>query len=112
MGTYCISVSCVLYRRITAPHLLPKARWSLGRWGILVNSIALGYAWTIFFWCFWPNATPVDASSFNYAPVMFIGVLIVALVYYFVKARHVYQGPVAYTEGWRDEAHFTGQMGG
>lgn len=51
MGTYAISITCVLYRRLTAPHLLPKARWSLGRWGVLVNLLGLLFAWEAFFWC-------------------------------------------------------------
>lgn len=53
MGTYAISITCVVYRRLTAPHLLPKARWSLGRWGVLVNIVGLLFAWEAFFWCKW-----------------------------------------------------------
>ena len=77
-----------------------------------MNGIAIAYAWLMFFWSFWPNATPVDASSFNYAPVMFVGTLVVALIYYLLHARHTYDGPVAYTEGWRNEAEFAGTLGG
>lgn len=62
MGTYLISITCVLYRRITAPHLLPKARFSLGSWGVPLNIMAIAYASLIFFWSFWPNTTPVDAE--------------------------------------------------
>jgi choline transport protein len=51
MASYSTSISCVLYRRLTAPHLLPKARWSLGRWGVPVNGIAVLFAWQAFFWC-------------------------------------------------------------
>jgi len=99
--TYCISITCVLYRRITAPHLLPKARWSLGKYGIFINTCSIAYSWTTFFWCFWPNSTPVDTSSMNWAVVMFMGTLAIALVYYFTTARHHYKGPVTFTEAYR-----------
>lgn len=103
--TYCISITCVLYRRIKAPHLLPKARWSLGKYGVFVNTCAIAYAWTTFFWCFWPNATPVDVSSMNWAVVMFMGTLVIALIYYFFTARHYYKGPVTFTEAYRAQQH-------
>lgn len=63
MGTYSISITCVLYRRVTAPHLLPKAQWSLGSLGTPVNAIGALYAWFAFFWAFWPGSTPVAADS-------------------------------------------------
>lgn len=37
MFSYTISITCVLYRRIKHPELLPNARWSLGRWGVPIN---------------------------------------------------------------------------
>jgi choline transport protein len=41
--TYALSIGCVLWRRcFGAP--LPPARWSLGRWGIPCNIIALLYS--------------------------------------------------------------------
>lgn len=105
MGTYGISISCVLYRRITAPHLLPKAEWGLGRWGIPVNAIAVAYAWFVWFWMFWPMAIPiVPVASMNWAIVMFFGVLFIGAVFYALKARKTYFGPVTVTEGWK-QAH-------
>ena len=102
MGTYSISITCVLYRRITAPHLLPTARWTLGRWGIPVNAVGAAYSWFVFFFGFWPSSTPVAASSMNYAVVMFGGVVILSLVYYFVRAKRAYAGPVTKTEGYME----------
>ncbi|KAA6408204.1 MAG: amino acid transporter [Lasallia pustulata] len=103
MLTYMTSIGCVLLRRIRHPELLPRARWSLGRWGVPVNIGGLAYSTHAFFWCFWPNATPVDVTTFNWALVMFWGLAVIALVYYWVKGRHVYKGPVVLVEGWREE---------
>lgn len=102
MFTYCISISCVMYRRIYHPETLPKARWSLGSWGLGINVAGLVYAFFAFFWCFWPNATPVDASSFNWAVVMFVGVIVLSLVMFLVKGRKVYRGPVVLVLGRGD----------
>lgn len=98
MFTYSISISCVLYRRISHPELLPQARWSLGRWGVPVNVSGLAYALFVFFWSFWPNATPVDITSMNWCVVMFFGVFFIALIMYFVRGRHIYVGPVELIE--------------
>jgi amino acid transporter len=95
MMTYCVSISCVLYRRIAHPELIPNARWSLGKWGVPVNSLGVCYVSFIFFWSFWPNTIPVDAESFNWSVVLFGGVFIVSLVMYVIQGRKVYSGPVA-----------------
>lgn len=70
MASYSISITCVLYKRITAPQSLPTAAWTLGRWGIFVNGCGAAYAWFAFFWAFWPASTSVGADSMNYAIVM------------------------------------------
>ncbi|KAL8854448.1 MAG: hypothetical protein Q9221_000718 [Calogaya cf. arnoldii] len=94
MFTYCVSISCVLYRRLCHPQTIPAARWSLGRAGIPLNVAALAYAVFAFFWCFWPNTTPVDVENFNWAVVMFLGALSLSLGVFWAEGRKVYQGPV------------------
>ncbi|PVI01608.1 amino acid transporter [Periconia macrospinosa] len=94
-STYAVSISCVLYRRIKHPELVPTARWSLGRWGIPVNIVGLSYSTFSFFWAFWPNETPVTLETFNWSVVLFVGVFIISLVMYIVQGRRVYKGPVA-----------------
>jgi amino acid transporter len=44
MFSYTISITCVLYRRIKHPELLPNARWSLGRWGVPINVVGVCYS--------------------------------------------------------------------
>jgi hypothetical protein len=103
MITYVFSIGAVLYRRITAPELLPTCAWSLGKWGIPVNLGGVLYAMHAFFWCFWPEGTPVTLESFNWASVMFVGVAILSMVDYVVRARKHYKGPVVLVEGWKGE---------
>lgn len=100
MASYIVSIGCVLYRRIYEPELLPPARWSLGpRMGPVVNAIGLVYAVFAFFWSFWPTERHVDAVSFNWSLVIFMGVTIISLVMYFVQGRKVYTGPVTSVTG-------------
>ncbi|KAJ7681611.1 amino acid/polyamine transporter I [Mycena rosella] len=104
MFSYTVSIGCVLHRRLTRPDLLPKARWSLGRWGVPVNAAAVTYAVFAFFWSFWPAGTPVDTSNMNYGVVMFGGVGAMCVVSYWVQGRHVYKGPVATVIGREGDA--------
>ncbi|MCJ1374995.1 hypothetical protein MMC20_006228 [Loxospora ochrophaea] len=94
MLTYSTSIGCVLLRRLRDPESLPRARWALGRWGIPINAGALAYSLFAFFWCFWPNTTPVDVTSFNWAVVIFVGVAVIAITCYILQGRHIYEGPV------------------
>ena len=89
-----ISISCVLYRRVFHPELLVPCRWSLGRWGIVINVLGLLYATHAFFWCFWPESTPTTPETFNWASVMFVGVSVACLVDYVLRGRKRYKGPV------------------
>lgn len=38
---YCISIGCVLWRRVYRPETLPPATWPLGRWGVPINALAV-----------------------------------------------------------------------
>lgn len=98
MSTYAISIGCVALKRIRGQPL-PPSRWSLGRFGLPVNLFAFAYScFAIIFICF-PVTTPVVVDqNMNWAIVMFSGVLIIALVYYFVHGRHVYEGPVVFVQ--------------
>lgn len=103
MITYTISIGCVLYRRVYNPELLPTARWSLGRMGVPINLAAFLYSTFVFFWCFWPSDQETTVEWFNWAVVMFVGVTIVSMVDYWVRARKIYTGPVVLVAGWKGE---------
>jgi choline transport protein len=47
MATYLMSIGCVLLKRLRGEEL-PSARWSLGRYGLAVNVVALLYtSWSV-----------------------------------------------------------------
>ena len=101
---YCLSMDCVLWRRIYRPETLPSAQYSLGRWRIPGNATAVVYSLWAFFWCFWPQAVPVTASGYNWASPIILLPLIVAMVYFAFKARLHYVGPMPEVE--ERKAHF------
>ena len=102
LGTYMISIGCLLLKRFRHEPL-PPARFSLGRWGLPVNLFAFFYSsLTLVFSCF-PVSVPVDASTANWGPAIWGGVLGIALVSYLVQGRRDYKGPVVFVEGVRRE---------
>lgn len=98
--SYFLTIGCLVYRRLTGPAL-PARRWSLGNFGLVINIIALLYLTPVIFFLTWPLATPVTAAGMNWSSVMLVGVLLIALVYYIIKGRKEYVGPVKFVK--RDE---------
>ena len=93
-----ISIGCVLLKRIKGEPL-PHARWSLGRAGIAINGFAFLYsAFIIAFSCF-PTTIPVDTGSANWAPVVWVAVMILAVLVYLVHGKRHYTAPVEFVEG-------------
>ena len=101
--TYIISIGCVTYRRFMRLPL-PASRWSLGRAGLWVNCMALLYTTWALVWSFFPNAYTVTLQNFNWASVLFVGLMSIATVLYWTHARHVYEGPVAKVVPLEDDA--------
>lgn len=99
---YCLSIGCHLWRRIYHPETLPPARFPLGKLGIPINAAAVVWSFWCFFWSFWPQFSPVTAPSFNWASVIFVGVLVVATIHFVLVAHRTYTGPVALVEGRRE----------
>ncbi|KAF2772311.1 amino acid transporter-like protein [Teratosphaeria nubilosa] len=94
LSSYFVTIACLVWRRLYGAPLPPR-RWSLGKWGLPINILAL--CWIIPMWLFefFPLAQPVTATNMNWNSVMFVGVLVLAAVYYAVVGRHIYTGPVA-----------------
>jgi len=91
-----------LEEKVTIPEVdtPTEARLVWGPWripgilGTINNCYAVAYMIFVIFWSVWPPATPVTASTMNYSVVVTGGVLILSAIWYFVRARHVYHGPI------------------
>lgn len=100
MSTYSLSIGCVLLRRIQGPAL-PPARWSLGRWGFPINMLAVVYsAFIVLMSCFPSEAAPALEDA-NWAPLIWVAVILLSLVAYLFHGRKHFTPPVMFIEGKR-----------
>lgn len=65
-----------------------------GLFGVAINLFAIVYMLITVFFSFWPPMAEVTTSTMNYSAVGTVGTMALSLVYYFVRARHVYEGPI------------------
>ena len=101
-GTYILSIGCLIHRRLRGAPL-PSRRWSLGTLGLPINIFAFLYSWVALIFACFPVSTPTDPVDANWGPVIWAGVLIIAVISYLVQGRRIYKGPVVYVEGVRSE---------
>ncbi|KAF2471723.1 amino acid transporter, partial [Lindgomyces ingoldianus] len=101
LSTYMLSIGCLLLKRLKHEPL-PHARWSLGRFGLPINIFAFFYCgFVIVFACF-PVAVPVALDTANWAPLVWVAVIVLSVVVYFVHGRQNYTPPVEFVEGRRE----------
>ncbi|KAL2004970.1 hypothetical protein VTN00DRAFT_2820 [Thermoascus crustaceus] len=93
LSSYIISTCCLRLKRWRGEPL-PPARWSLGRWSAAVETFAILFLLVVYVFSFFPLTRRVDAETMNWSVVIFSGVVLFALSYYFLYARKVYSGPV------------------
>ncbi|KAF7122229.1 hypothetical protein CNMCM5793_000186 [Aspergillus hiratsukae] len=65
-----------------------------GMLGTAVNTYAVIYMVIVVFFSFWPSQMSVDKTTMNFSVVGTVGTILLALLYYVLRARKVYQGPV------------------
>lgn len=108
-ASYIITESFLLWRRCTGAIRMPtdtsndtgeanQLVWGpfhLPRiLGIIVNTFAVVFGIIMFFFSFWPVATPVTAVHMNFSVLMTGSVVLFAILYYVFWARKTYQGPI------------------
>lgn len=96
-----VLMSSSSYIAAILPHLLTGRKniiygtfhLNKGPLGFILNTVACGYmmVWFVIY-CF-PFGLPVDASSMNYASLLWGGCTIFLLTYWFAIARKGYEGP-------------------
>nr|OQO31753.1 hypothetical protein B0A51_00655 [Rachicladosporium sp. CCFEE 5018] len=98
LSTYMLSIGCVLLKRLRHEPL-PHARWSLGRWGTVINAFALFYSAFIIVFCCFPTALPVGLGDANWSPLIWVAVGIFSFAFYLVYGKKTYTSPVEFVEG-------------
>ena len=113
-STYFLAIILLLYRRVRGDILEPRdakpgvvynpsekrfiliwGPWCLRGWlGIANNVFSCGYLLVIWFFSFWPPATPITASSMTYSSLLWGATALFSGVYYLARGRKQYKGPV------------------
>ncbi|KAK3112477.1 hypothetical protein LTR53_011231 [Teratosphaeriaceae sp. CCFEE 6253] len=97
-GVATICLSCgyglpILVSVLRGRRMVKHSTYSLGKFGYVINGICL--AWIVLavvIFCM-PVSLPVDASSMNYASVVFAGFAAISIAWYFIRGRKDFRGP-------------------
>lgn len=82
-------LDCVIQAQlIWGPWRLP------GILGIVNNAYACLYMIFVIFWSLWPPVMAVSAQTMNYSVVVTGGVVIFSIIWYWVRGRKEYRGPL------------------
>lgn len=97
VATICLSTSYgvpVLVSLVRRREAVRHSTYPLGkRLGYVINGICVVWiCFAVVIFCM-PVSLPVDASTMNYASVVFAGFAAIAIVWYFVYARKNFSGP-------------------
>lgn len=63
-----------------------------GMWGTAINALAILYIVIVVFFSFWPAEMHPSVEEMNWSVLGIGGCSIIAVVYYFARARHIYVG--------------------
>ena len=88
--SYFIAIACMLHARLQGR--VQYGGWTLGRWGVAINSFALVYTAYIMVFLVFPAYLPVAGDNFNYALPIFAFVVLVALILWFAWAKKNWPG--------------------
>jgi choline transport protein len=91
-------ISLMLRKRLNGEPLLPS-KFDLGKMGgFYVNIVALAYLFIPYVMICFPSIPNPSLIDMNWSSLMFGGLVIFAMVYYYLYGRHKYDGPVEYVK--------------
>ena len=63
-----------------------------------MNGFAIVWSVLVMFFSFWPTSVPVNSVNMNWSCVLWGGVVLFAIMFWFVHGKTVYHGPVIETD--------------
>ena len=92
-ASYILPIAIMIRRRLRNDE--PKfGPYTLGRYGLLVNVIAILWGTFAVIFEVFPTEMPVTAANMNYASLMFGSTVIFSLATWFLYGGKTFQGPV------------------
>ncbi|KAK7737482.1 hypothetical protein SLS53_006555 [Cytospora paraplurivora] len=95
LSSYITSIGCLIWRRCKGQPL-PPSKFGLGAWSLPMNIAAEVFLVFAFVVSFFPTTPHPDAASMNWNILIYGVVAIMSVVFYFLRGRHQYDGPVEY----------------
>ncbi|KAK5685706.1 hypothetical protein LTR17_027003 [Elasticomyces elasticus] len=96
MTSYVVIIACLGFYRHFDGNMFPPTKFSLGKAGLFVNTLAFSYLLVALTFTFFPSVPKPRPAEMNWASLMYGFVLLFALVWYLVRAKTDYDGPVEY----------------
>ncbi|KAJ5792528.1 amino acid permease [Penicillium pulvis] len=91
--SYLIPLILLVLKRFTAPQDIPRGTFSLGKFGLPINLLAILFATYFSIFLPFPATVPVTAENMNYAGPVLGFVMLFACGDWVVRGRHKWQGP-------------------
>src|SRR5947207_11895044 len=92
IGLY-IAYAIPIFLRQFAPDF-KTGPWNLGAWSRPIGWIAVIWVAFISVLFMLPTATPITLTNFNYSPIAVLGVIVLVTVWWLVRARCWFKGPI------------------
>ncbi|KAL2789370.1 amino acid/polyamine transporter I [Aspergillus keveii] len=91
--SYLIPLILLVLKRLTVPGDIPQGTFTLGKWGLTMNLIAIVFATYFVIFLPFPPTLPVTAENMNYAGPVLGFVMLFACGDWIVRGRHKWEGP-------------------
>lgn len=96
--SYGLPILLFFLRRFNHANPIQFGPWKMSRMvGIVNNVLAIMFCTFLIIFLPFPSYLPVTSQNMNYAAPIFIGVMLFAIVFYFVEGHKRYVGPIKET---------------
>lgn len=93
-SSFLISASVMLHKRLTTPESdILWGPFRLGKAGVPITIVAMAYSIVGILFSFWPPTATVTATTWNWSFVVYWATVLVALVWWWLRAKYYYTGP-------------------
>ncbi|RMD40943.1 hypothetical protein DV735_g4217, partial [Chaetothyriales sp. CBS 134920] len=92
--TYMMPIIMLVIRRLRGEYIA-FGPWRLRKWGLPINIFSLCYSVFISIFMFFPAFIPVTPLNMNWSVVVFFGIVLLAMLCWFIYGRRTFRGPMA-----------------
>lgn len=94
-SSFTIAAAVMLWKRLnTSASDIRWGPFKLGCLGTPITMIAIAYSIVGWFFSFWPPSAHVTVKTMNWSVTVYVGVLVLSMIYWLLYASRVYTGPI------------------